>query len=75
MEVLDFLAKKYPKLALQYNQPNSPEWPFIKSLLGMSLLFSHLFFFPPILFSDIFCSIFCSKDPNFAHIFPSSQTL
>ena len=44
--------------------------------IGTSLFcfFSHLFFFPAILFfSDLFCSIFCSKDPNFAHISPSSQ--
>jgi len=42
---------------------------------------SILLFFPPIFlssnsgFADLFCSIFCSKDPNFAHTFPSSQTI
>ena len=37
---------------------------------------SILLFSPPIfLSSNSFCSdLFCSKDPNFAHIFPSSQT-
>ena len=37
---------------------------------GLFCFFSHLFFFLAILFSDLFCS----KDPNFAHISPSSQT-
>ena len=43
--------------------------------LGMSLFcfFSNLFSFQQF-FSDLFCSIFCLKDPNFAHIFQSSQT-
>ena len=33
-------------------------------------LFFHLFFFPAILFSDLFCL----KDPKFVYIFTSSQT-
>jgi len=39
-----------------------------------------LLFFPPIFlsgnsfFSDLFCSIFCSKISDFAYIFPNSKT-